>query len=157
MTQGSDDRGYARRGRLGGRDAAVDLDALIWQWPPDSQWNTDLMFENLAAIWPNFERRGVSHLVLARVLEDHDELRRYQVAIPGAEIKVCLITAPEEQRRARLLQRMPPGPSLDWHLERTIELDAILLRLAYEDFTVENGDRSVREVAQDVLTRCGWI
>jgi hypothetical protein len=50
----------------------------------------------------------------------------------------------------------PPGPARDWHLHRTVELEAFLGRLAYEDFTMENGNRSVREVALDVLVRAGW-
>jgi hypothetical protein len=80
-------------------NAAVDLDALVWQWPSTSAWN-------------NVER---------------------------------------------LLERMPPGPSRDWHLHRTVELEAVLGRLAHEDFTVGNGNRSVREVALDVLVRAGWV
>jgi hypothetical protein len=43
------------------------------------------------------------------------------------------------------------------HLHRTVELEAVLGRLAHEDFTVENGDRSVREIALDVLVRAGWV
>jgi hypothetical protein len=51
---------------------------------------------------------------------------------------------------------MPSGPSRDWHLVRTVELERILDRLAAEDFAVENGDRPVREVALEVLVRAGW-
>jgi uridine kinase len=57
-------------------NAAIDLDALIWQWPSSSEWNNDLMFENLGALWPNYLARGATHLVLARVLEDASELER---------------------------------------------------------------------------------
>lgn len=138
-------------------NAAVDLDALVWQWPSTSAWNNDLMFENLAALWPNYRAHGATHLILARVLEDGAELGRYRAAVPGAQITICRLVAPEAARVARLLKRMPPGPSRDWHLNRTVELEAILGRLANEDFTVENGDRSVREVALDVLVRAGWV
>ncbi len=31
-------------------NAAIDLDALVWQWPSTSKWNNDLMFENLASL-----------------------------------------------------------------------------------------------------------
>jgi hypothetical protein len=34
-------------------NAAVDLDALVWQWPSTSAWNNDLMFGDLASLWPN--------------------------------------------------------------------------------------------------------
>jgi len=137
-------------------NAAVDLDALRWQWPPTSEWNGDLMFENLAALWPNYQAHGASHLILAGVLEDPAELVRYRAAVPGAEITVCRLVAPEAVRLDRLHGRMPAGPSRDWHLDRTVELERILDRLAVEDFAVENGDRPVREVALEVLVRAGW-
>jgi hypothetical protein len=138
-------------------NAAVDLDALIWQWPSTSNWNDDLMFENLAALWPNYANHGATRLVLARVLESPAELTRYTAAVPGAEITVCRLVAPEALRVTRLLERMPPGPSRDWHLSRTVQLDAILDRLSCVDFVVENGDRAIRDVALDVLVHAEWV
>lgn len=138
-------------------NAAVDLDALVWHWPPTSEWNSDLMFEDLASLWPNYRAHGATRLVLARVLEDRAELARYRAAVPGAQITVCRLVAPEAVRVTRLRTRMPPGPSREWHLDRTVELESILGRLAYEEFTVENGDRPVRDVALEVLVRAGWV
>ncbi len=142
---------------LGVPNAAIDLDALVWQWPSTSAWNGNLMFENLAAIWPNYERRGVRHLVLARVIETRSELDRYRAAVPGADITVCRLVSAESLRMDRIQQRMPPGPSRQWHLERTVELEQLLADRAIEDFTVENDERSVRTVALDVLAGAGWI
>ena len=138
-------------------NAAVDLDALVWQWPSSSPWNSDLMFENLAALWPNYQARGVTHLVLACVLEDAADLDRYRAAVPGAQITVCRLVAEQATRIDRLRRRMPPGPRLDWHLARTGELDGILERRAHEDFVVDNGLRSPREVGIEILLRAGWI
>ena len=138
-------------------NAAVDLDALVWQWPSTSKWNNDLMFENLTSLWPNYQAHGATHLILARVLEDRAELDRYRAAVPGAEITVCRLTTAEPLRLERLQERMPPGPSRDWHLARSVELEAILANLACEDFEVENGDRPIREVALEVLSRAGWL
>lgn len=137
-------------------NAFVDLDGLIWQWPSTSKWNNDLMFENLASVWPNFAAHGSTHLVLARVLEDPTDLDRYREVVPDAEITVCRLVAPEGERIARLHRRMRPGPLLDWHLDRTIELHDILERAAFEDFVAVN-DRVVREVALEVLTKAGWL
>jgi predicted kinase len=138
-------------------NAAVDLDALVWQWPSTSKWNNDLMFENLASLWPNYQAHGATHLILARVLEDRAELDRYRAAVPGAEITVCRLTTPEPLRLERLHERMPPGPSRDWHLARSVELEGILADRACEDFEVEHGDRPIREVALEVLSRAGWL
>ena len=88
--------------------------------------------------------------------KDRAELDRYRAAIPGAEITVCRLVAPEVMRVKRLRGRMPPGPSLDWHLKRTATLESELERLKVEDFVVENGDRTASEVALEVLARAGW-
>lgn len=142
---------------LGVPNAAVDLDALVWQWPSTSTWNSDLLFENLAALWPNYRAHGSTHLVLARVVERTDELARYRAAVPGAQITVCRLTAPEHVRLSRITACMEPGRSRTWHLARTVELEGILAARQVEDYTVANDERSVRDVALEVLDRAGWI
>lgn len=137
-------------------NAAIDLDALTAQWPPSSKWNADLMFENLALLWPNYQAHGAERLVLAHVLEDGTERERYRAAVPGAELTVVRVVAPEVLRLDRLRGRMPPGPSLDWHLRRTVELEAVLARAGVEDLVIENGDRPVRDVVEDLLALVGW-
>jgi hypothetical protein len=138
-------------------NAALDLDALVWQWPSTSPWNNDLLFENLATLWPNYAAHGATHLVLARVLEDRNELPRYQLAVPGATITICRLVSPEALRLERLRARMPEGLSRDWHLKRSLELEAILSAVGGEDFTVENDERAVRDVSLDVLIRAKWM
>jgi predicted kinase len=138
-------------------NAVIDLDALRAQWPPSSRWNADLMFENLTLLWPNYQRHGSTHLVLAHVLEDGSEKDRYRAAVPGADLTTVRLVAPEHLRIKRLDGRMPPGASLDWHLNRTTELEAILTEAALEDFVVENGERPIRSVAEETLRRAGWI
>jgi predicted kinase len=138
-------------------NAAVDLDGLTWHWPSSSKWNDDLMFENLASLWPNYRRHGATHLVVARVVEERRALVRYEDAVPGAAITVCRLTAPASVRVERLGRRMPPGPSRDWHVARSAELERILTERRCEDFTIENDDRPVRTVAVELLLTVGWI
>jgi len=137
--------------------AAVDCDTLCAVYPATSKWNADVMFESLAALWRIQHAHGARRLVYAMVLEDPGDLDRYRQAVPGAEITVVRVVAPHELRTERLRGRMPPGDSLDWHLHRTGELHEILERARYEDFVVENGDRPVRDVALEILTRAGWL
>ena len=137
--------------------AAVDLDALAWKWPQDTPFNRELKFENLTATWPNYLAHGATRLVLAGVLQDRGELARYEDAIPGASITVCRLIAPESLRISRLVERMPPGPHRDWHVQRTVELEEILARNNAEDFTVSNDERPPQEVAREVLSRIGWL
>ena len=75
--------------------------------------------------------------------------------MPGAQITICQATGPEQLRIERLVNRMPPGPSRDWHLARTKELESILESLALEDFVVENDSRPLRAAALEVLQRAG--
>lgn len=138
-------------------NATIDLDALTAQWPPSSRWNADLMFENLALLWPNYKAHGAIRLVLAHVLEDGSEKARYGAAVLDAALTVVRVVAPEHLRLERLNARMPPGPSREWHLQRTVELEAILAEAAHEDFVVENGRRPIRAVAEETLRRAGWI
>jgi adenylylsulfate kinase len=137
-------------------NAAIDLDALTWQWPPSSSWNDDLMFASLAALWAIHRDNGTTHLTLARVIEDRAEVDRYLAAVPGAEITICRLTGPESLRIERLTARMPPGPARDWHIARTRELESILEARALEDFVADNDARPVRAVALEVLERAGW-
>jgi hypothetical protein len=137
-------------------NAALDLDVFTAQWPSTSTWNADLMFECLAALWPIYAAHGTERLVLANVCEDPADLARYRAAVPGADITVCRLVAPHDERVARLHGRMPPGPSLDWHLDRTGALHDILERAAFEDFVVENVG-AVRDVALAVLQTAGWL
>ena len=138
-------------------NAAIDLDALTAQWPATSKWNADLMFENLALLWPNYRSHGATHLVLAHVLEDAGEVARYHEAVPAADLTIVRLVAEPMLCQQRLVGRMPPGPSLDWHLHRTGELESILARASFEDFTVDNGTRPVRDVALEILRRAKWI
>jgi hypothetical protein len=77
--------------------------------------------------------------------------------VPGAEVVVCRLVSAESLRVARLTARMPPGASLDWHLRRTVELDGILDERAAPDLVVDNGERDLRDVAEEVLRRAGWM
>lgn len=100
-------------------NAAIDLDALAWQRPPDGPWNEALTFENLAAIWPNYRRRGVTHLVLARVLEDRAELDRYRArprrrrhhGVPAAHTRPHLGRPTRRPNAVRPVARLAARPN----------------------------------------------
>ena len=54
-------------------NAALDLDALTWHRPSTSEFNADLMFDGLAALWPVHRAHGALRLTLAGVVERQDE------------------------------------------------------------------------------------
>ena len=134
----------------------VERDALSYSWPTQGRFNEVMVERNLSCLIPNFLDAGATHLIIAGVIESADDLEVYRRCIPNAEIQVCRLTADVDIRRERLRGR-EKGTGLDWHLNRTVELDGILDRGKIEDFRVDNGDRPLREVALEVLTRAGWL
>ena len=67
--------------------AAIDLDGLGVGHVPEGAW-PDLAYRNLAAVWENYARAGVTRLLLAEAVESAAELDRIERAIPGAEFVV---------------------------------------------------------------------
>ncbi|HET6977669.1 MAG TPA: hypothetical protein VFI24_15165 [Pyrinomonadaceae bacterium] len=133
----------------------VERDALGYSWPAQGRFNEVLVERNLACLVGNFLEAGATRLVIAGVIESREDLAVYSRCIPNAEIQVCYLTADLELRRERLRLR-ETGAGLEWHLDRTAELDPILDKAELEDFRVENGARPLREVALEVLRRAGW-
>ena len=115
------------------------------------------MFANLAAVWSVYAAAGAERLVAARVVEDRSELQHYRDALPGAQPVVCLLEASVETMQERLRVR-EPGMIQAQIVARAAPL-ADKLRLARaEDFTVDNGEeRSITDVAREVLSRAGWL
>ena len=135
--------------------AAIDLDAVASARLPDAI-STDLVYRNLASVWTNFAGEGVTTLLLAEAVENQDALERLRRAIPGAELVVCRLTAALETMQERL-QTREPGMLQKQFLARARELEAVLDGAHLEDFTIANQDRSVTEVARELLRRAGWM
>ena len=137
--------------------AAIDLDWLSIMHPLQGVYGEELMFRNLAAIWPIYTAAGAERLLVARVVEDRSELQRYREAVPGAEPIVCQLTASIEIMRQRLHLR-EPGMFQEGALARSEALATILEHGHAEDFRVDNdGDRPIIEVSNEVLSRAGWL
>lgn len=138
--------------------AAIDLDWLCNVYPPPAgeKYGTQMGFTNLASVWANLERAGFLRLLLARVVETLEDRSGYAIAIPGADVQVCLLTAGVEPMRERLRLR-EPGRARDRHLRRAVELDQILLAAGVEDFRVHNDGRPIGDVAEEALARAGWL
>ena len=144
--------------RSGVAGGMIDLDALSYACagPVEDRFNADLVVRNLTAIWPNYQARGVDHLVLARYVAHAGELEAYRAAIPFSTLTVCRVTAPAPTVRERL-RRREIGVERDFLLALSQTLAAEPGDRAFEDFIVENGpDRSITDVAEEVLARAGW-
>jgi thymidylate kinase len=135
--------------------AVIDLDDLAVAGLADDLC-TELTYANLAAVWANFARAGVTRLLLAEAIESADELSRIRAAIPDSTVVVCRLTAAVATMQRRLRTR-EPGMLQETFVARAAELDEVLVRVALEDFCVVNDGRPVTEVAAELLKLAGWI
>lgn len=134
----------------------VERDALGYSWPAQGRFNERIIELNLSCVVRTFLAAGAERLVIAGVIETPPDLLVYQRCIPNAEIQVCRLTAELDLRRERLRLR-EKGAGLQWHLDRTAELDGILDQAKVDHFSVDNGARPLRDVALEVLARAGWL
>jgi molybdopterin-guanine dinucleotide biosynthesis protein len=136
--------------------AAIDMDALGVGNVPDAA-GEDLAYRNLEAVWRNFARAGATRLLIAEAVESAAGLDRIRLAVAGAQIVTCRLTAPLATMKARVSRR-EPGMLHDSLVARVETLAAILDAAGVEDFSLANADASpATEVASQLLGRAGWI
>jgi hypothetical protein len=124
--------------------------------PVDDPFGERFAIEALRVLVPQLrEELGLDRLILARVLWERDSLGRYRQAIPDAEITVVRLDAPLDVIDARIRHR-EAGAAVDWYLARARELDAHWKAHPVEDLLVETADRSVGEIAQEIVGAMGW-
>jgi hypothetical protein len=98
----------------------------------------------------------VRRFLLARALEDRAELDLCRGIVSATNTVVCRLTASIETMEQRVKMR-ESGVSQREYVGRVAELSAILDRVRLEDFTITNENRSLSEVAQEMLVKAGWI
>ncbi len=140
----------------GFRNAMVDMDALRWLYPAveGDRFSSGLGLRNLSAIWPNLVAAGARAVILADVVEDPAQARRYEALMPGATVTVVRLDVPMDLISDRLAGR-ESGESLEWHRNRAPELQGIMERAGVGDVVIEVGSRGPRDVAEEIARRCG--
>jgi hypothetical protein len=138
--------------------ACVDMDWLgaYAPRPEHDPFGADMAFRNLAAMWANFQAGGAQRIVVAAIIGSREDVRKYERAIPGAEVTVCRLHAPVAVLHERVRKR-EIGSALHWHLHRALEHVEMFEGSGVEDFTVDTEGRSVRDVALDALHGAGWL
>lgn len=133
----------------------LDVDALTdaTPVPEEDPFHQRLAFEALARLAPLYRERGLHHIVLPRVVEDPADREEYERAFDGADVRIVRLRVPEHERLAWIRAR--DRSRTDWELERTVELDRVLERLALDDAVVD-GTGDPDEVAARVLAAAGW-
>ena len=136
--------------------AGIDLDALGIGHFPSQVKDSHVMYRNLRCLWKNYAGLGLTRLIVARALEDRTELDRIRKAVSGSKVTVCRLMANKETMQERVRHR-DSGTLQHSYVARVTELNAILDRSHLEDFSVVNENRSVTDVAQEMLMRSGWL
>lgn len=135
--------------------AFIDRDALSNSWPQRGPFNEEVARKNVRTVWANFREAGAERLIVAGVIENASDFEWYRAALDPGMVLVRIKASPEA--RASRLRSRNTGASLEWHLYRTEELDAILDEASLEAFATENEERAVSEVAQKILERVNWL
>lgn len=136
--------------------AAIDVDTLAVAHLSSMPSNDDAMYANLECVCRNYARLGVRRFVLAQALENRSNMERCRNATSAESVVVCRLTASIAKLQQRVKQR-EPGIMQAQFIARVEALNAILDRAGLEDFTLANEDRSVTEVAREMLMRAGWL
>ena len=132
--------------------AAAMIDAELAYFhpkPDDDPQGTRVAEQALAAVAPVYAAAGIERLLLPRVIERPRHLDIVRAAVPGSRFQIAWLDVPAETVAERLAAR-EVGSALDWHLQRAEEIRSNALAHDLFDFIID-GDRTVREVAQDVL------
>jgi hypothetical protein len=136
--------------------AAIDLDALGLAHLPSVARSDGVMYDNLRSICRNYAALGVQRFLVARAIEDGVQLKLCRDMIPAANTVVCRLTASIEAMERRVKMR-DSGISQCEYVGRVAKLSDILDRAGLEDFVVINENRSLTDVALEMLVKAGWI
>jgi len=136
--------------------AAVDLDALGLAHLPSTASNNDVMYRNLQSFCKNYASLGVRRLLLARAIEGRAELELCRSVVSARHTVICRLTASVEAMQQRVKVR-ESGVSQGEYVARVAKLNVILDRVRLEDFTITNENRSLTEVAHEMLVKALWI
>lgn len=136
--------------------AAIDLDAIGLAHLPSAAGSDAVLYRNLQCVWKNYASLGVRRLLLARAMENPAELELCRGLFSAKHTVVCRLTASIEAMQHRVKVR-ESGVSQREYVARVVKLNVTLDRARLENFTVTNENRSLTEVALEVLEKAGWI
>jgi hypothetical protein len=136
--------------------AAIDLEALGLALLPSVATQDSAMYSNLRCVCENYAALGVNRFLLARAIEDNAQLEICRNAVSLADMVVCRPAAGIETMQQRVKMR-EIGVSQREYVARVAKLNIILDGARLEDFTVTNENRSLTDVAFEMLVKAGWI
>lgn len=136
--------------------AAIDLDALGLAHLPSAASNDGATYRNLQSVCTNYAALGVTRVLLAGAMEDRAELELCRKSVSAANITVCRLAASISTMQERVTRR-ESGILQREYVTRVAKLENILDHAQLEDFTIFNENRSLHDVALEMLIQAQWI
>ena len=136
--------------------AAIDLDAFGLAHLPSAARIDGVMYDNLRSVCTNYATLGVQRFLVARAIEDSAQLELCRDIIPAVNTVVCRLTATIEEMKRRVQMR-DLGISQREYVARVAKLNVILDQARLEDLVVTNENRSLTDVALEMLVKARWI
>jgi hypothetical protein len=136
--------------------AAIDLDAFGLAHLPSAARSDGVMYDNLRSICRNYAALGVQRFLVARAIEDRTQLKLCRDIIPAVNTVVCRLTASLEAMERRV-QIRDLGIWQREYVARVAKLNVILEHARLEDFAITNENRSLTDVALEMLVKAEWI
>lgn len=136
--------------------AEIDLDELGSAHLPSAAHSDGVRSDNLRSICRNYAALGVQRFLVARAIEGSSELELCREIVPAGNTVDCRLTASIEAMQRRVQMR-DLGVSQTAYVARVAKLNAILDRARLEDFAVGKENRSLTDVALEMLGGAGWI
>jgi len=136
-----------------------DFMSQVHPAPADDPDRTRLTERNLTAVWANFARLGYRRLIYTNTLSVLPETAGMFERAMGPDVRIVrvLLTATDSTAGARLAGR-ELGSELEDGLATSASRGRLLDELVAPDTVrVATDDRSVVEIAREVVAATGWV
>lgn len=134
------------------KHAVIDMDYLAKIYPRSL---LDIMYTNLASIWPNYEKLGDIKVIVPTYLQK-GELEIVTGAAPAEKTIVCEVTAPTEILEDRIVNREKDEIYQKLHLDYLHKYPENGPSPSQIDFQVINHTKTQDETALEIIHHVGW-
>ncbi len=134
------------------KHAVIDMDYLAKIYPRSL---IDIMYTNLASIWPNYENLGNIKIIIPTYLQK-GELEIVMSAAPAKKTVVCEVTAPIEELERRISAREQDETYRKLHLDYLHKYPENGPLPNQIDFRVVNHGKTQDEAVFEILGNAGW-
>ncbi len=133
--------------------AVIEMDDLARIYPLSL---IGIMYKNLAAIWPNYEALGNIKIIIPTFMQAGER----EVVMKAAQAKrttVCEVVVPYSEAARRIANREPNEMARRRLLKYLESYANNKTPDENVDFKVLNFNRSIEDVAKEIIKKLGWL